>query len=133
MFSFFLTRVFVLIPQILDPWVSETERVVPARIFAIATFASYDIVAEYFRNVFVLLILVLFLVSLASLLHYRWLLRSQWRAFNFVKDNCDQVLKAGETNPDAIRPELLKQVEPVSIAAHRVEELHWIRVHGGDF
>jgi len=91
------------------------------------------VVLEYLPFFFILAIVALFLHSLKKLDDYRKRLPAQHRALDSVQANCDEVVRTGEINPAAIRAELLKQVDSQSLVADRVEELHRIRAHGGNF
>lgn len=90
-------------------------------------------IIDYLFNPFVIFIWALFLASLVAIIRYLLQLPAQHAELDTVQDNYDALLQTLETNPDAIQKELLNNVAPDSIAAQRVEELHWISTHGGDF
>jgi hypothetical protein len=92
-----------------------------------------NIVREYLTNPFVIIIWAIFTLALLSILRYLRRLPHQYRAISLARANHDRLIKLSETNPEAIRAELLKAVNPNSIVGHRIDELHWISVHGGDF
>ncbi|HJQ23986.1 MAG TPA: hypothetical protein VKA60_08730 [Blastocatellia bacterium] len=95
--------------------------------------ASNDIVREYLTNPFVIVIWAVFLVGVIGLVRYLLRLPAQYRALERTHKNYGHVVKTGETDAEVIRGELLKEVDRHSVPAQRVEELHWISVHGGDF
>jgi len=92
-----------------------------------------NIVREYWTNPFVIAIWAFFVVGLVAILRYLRSLPTQQTALRVTHSNYDKLIKLNETNPEAIRAELLKGVDHRSIAAQRIDELHWISVHGGDF
>lgn len=100
----------------------------------VAQAAAVDnIVREYWTNPFVIAIWVFFLIGLVAIMRYLRRLPAQQRALGVTHSNYDKLIKLSETNPEAIRAELLRGVDHGSIAAQRIDELHWISVHGGDF
>jgi hypothetical protein len=89
--------------------------------------------SEYFQNIFVLAIWASFFYSLYKLVTYRVRLRGQSKALARVRHNYEQVQKGREKNPEVIKKDLLDGVNPDSVVAQRVRELHRISIHGGDF
>jgi hypothetical protein len=88
---------------------------------------------DYLYNPFIIAIWVLFIASLLAVLRYLRGLSQESENLDLVRKNYSAVVETVETNPEAVRDELLKGVNPDSVAAQRVEELHWISTHGGDF
>lgn len=88
---------------------------------------------DYFGNFFVYAIWGLFLVSLFSLVRYLRRLPAQEHALALVRRNYEEVVKTAETDPVALRAELLRDVDADSVVAQRVEELSRIGAHSGDF
>jgi ABC-type multidrug transport system fused ATPase/permease subunit len=88
---------------------------------------------EYILNPFVLSILVFFILSSIRLILYLSKLPAQHAALEQVTDNYREVERKQETDPELIKRDLLEQVDPDSIPAHRVVELQRISVRGGDF
>jgi hypothetical protein len=95
--------------------------------------ADQSIFKEYVSNPFVLAIIAVFLWGLFLLGRYLTRLPAQHKGINLVQENYNELVELKETDPDVIREELLKDVSSNLIVAQRVEELHWIGVHGGDF
>jgi len=90
-------------------------------------------IIDYLYNPFVIFIWALFLASVVAIIRYLLQLPKQHSELDRVQENYNALLQTLESSPDAIREELLKNVTSGSIAAQRVEELHWISTHGGDF
>jgi hypothetical protein len=95
--------------------------------------AAQSIFREYITNPFVLVIIAVFLSGIALILRYLVRLPAQHTGIDLVQENYNELITLKETDPDVIREELLRDVNPNFIVAQRVEELHWIGVHGGDF
>ncbi|HJQ70924.1 MAG TPA: hypothetical protein VKA70_18255 [Blastocatellia bacterium] len=95
--------------------------------------ADAGILREYLTNPFVLAIWVFFFAGVFALFRYLMKLPSQHAALRIAHENYDRVVKMSETDPEVIRGELLKGIDKKSLTAQRIEELHWISVHGGDF
>jgi hypothetical protein len=88
---------------------------------------------EYILNPFVLSILALFLLSFMRLIRYLARLPLQQAALEQVTQNYADVERNQETDPEVIRQDLLREVDPDSIAAQRILELKRISIRGGDF
>ena len=95
--------------------------------------ADIGIFREYIANPFVIAIWVFFFAGVFALFRYLLRLPSQHAALRIAHENYDRVIKMSETDPEVIRGELLKGSDKSSVTAQRIEELHWISVHGGDF
>jgi ABC-type multidrug transport system fused ATPase/permease subunit len=92
-----------------------------------------SLISEYVLNPFVLSILVFFLLSFFRLIRYLSKLPVQQSALEQVSENYEDVERKHETDPELIKQDLLREVDPESIAAQRVVELQRISVRGGDF
>jgi hypothetical protein len=88
---------------------------------------------EYILNPFVLSILALFLFSSLKLSRYLARLPAQHAALEQVMENYQEVERKQESDPELIKQDLLRSVDPDSIAAQRVLELKRISARGGDF
>lgn len=95
--------------------------------------APTNMLSEYVLNPFVIAILVFFLFSFIRLLRYLARLPEQRAALERVTENYREVERKQETDPELIKQDLLSDVNPDSIVAHRVIELQRIGVRGGDF
>jgi hypothetical protein len=100
---------------------------------AIAATGGNSALLDYLFNPFVIAIWLLFLAAMLAMFRYLRQLPKQHAELDAVEKNYGAVIETIETNPEAIREELLKGVDSDSIVARRVEELHWISTHGGDF
>lgn len=89
--------------------------------------------SEYFLNIFVLAIWILFFYSLFKLTVYGSRLKGQQSALERVQGNYARVRESREKNPEIIKNDLLNGVASGSVVAQRVRELHGISVYGGDF
>ncbi len=89
--------------------------------------------SEYFLNPFVLAILAFFLFSFIKLFSYLTSLPAQRAALEQVTESYREVERKQETDPELIKQDLLHDVNPDSIVAHRIVELQRISVRGGDF
>lgn len=88
---------------------------------------------DYFGNFFVIVIWLLFASGVLTLVRYLRKLPGERRQMERVRANFEEVLKTSETNPEAMRREVLKNVAPDSLVAARVEELYRTSAVGGDF
>ncbi|HVG19058.1 MAG TPA: hypothetical protein VNI02_08385 [Blastocatellia bacterium] len=88
---------------------------------------------DYLFNPFVIAIWLLFLASTFAMLRYLRQLPKEHAELDQVLKNYGDVIETIETNPEAVREELLKGVDSYALVARRVDELHWISTHGGDF
>lgn len=100
---------------------------------AVAAQDSSSTLVDYLYNPFVIAIWLLFLAGLIAMFRYLRQLPKEHAELDLVQKNYGEVMETIETNPEAVREELLKGVNSDSIVARRVEELHWISTHGGDF
>jgi hypothetical protein len=98
-----------------------------------STAAPANMLSEYLLNPFVLAILIFFLFSFIRLLRYLAWLPRQRAALKQVTENYREVERKQETEPELIKQDLLHDVDPDTIVAHRVIELQRISVRGGDF
>src|SRR5205085_6294404 len=89
--------------------------------------------SEYVLNPFVLAILGFFIFSFVRLLRYLGRLPEQRAALDAVTENYREVERKQETDAELIKQDLLHDVDPDTIVAHRVVELQRISVRGGDF
>src|SRR6266566_5606725 len=98
-----------------------------------AVIQATSVLGEYILNPFVLSILALFLLSVLRLSRYLTRLPAQHAALAQVTENYLGVERKQETDSELIKQDLLREVDPHSIAAHRVLELQRISARGGDF
>ena len=95
--------------------------------------ASSSMLSEYFLNPFVLAILFFLVLSSFRLWRYLRRLPAQRLALEQVTENHRDVERRQETDAELIKQDLLRDVDPDSLVAHRVVELQRIGVRGGDF
>lgn len=88
---------------------------------------------EYLVNPFVLAILLGLIYGVFTLWRYSRSLRAQGVALAQVRENYERVEKNQERNPDLVISDLLSEVNPHSLAAQRVVELHRISINAGEF
>jgi hypothetical protein len=95
--------------------------------------APTSMLSEYVLNPFVLAILGFFLLGFIRLARYFARLPEQRAALAVVTENYREVERKQETDAELIKQDLLHDVAPDTIVAHRVVELQRISVRGGDF
>lgn len=92
-----------------------------------------NMLSEYILNPFVLGILGFFFYSFIRLVRYLTWLPGQRAALERVTENYRETERKRETDPELIKQDLLHDVDPDTIVAHRIVELQRISVRGGDF
>lgn len=88
--------------------------------------------SEFIINPFVLAILFFFLLGFVRIIHYLWSLPAQTSSLQRLSANYDSVERSHETDEELIKQDLLREVDPKSIAAQRVIEVQRISLRGGE-
>ena len=96
------------------------------------TTGASSTVSEFLINPFVLAILFFFLLGLVRIARYLAGHPAQLVSLKRVSLNCDEVERNQETDADLIKEDLLRKINPNSIIAQRVIEVHRISRRGGE-